>query len=207
RGEAPGVRAGEHIDYTRPFTGGPLEVGFDRFFGISASLNMPPFCYLSGDRVLHLPVLRQERMRDPLFLATDEGVRSPDFTNFGVLPRLCGEAMRFIEKHVAEAPEQPFFLYAALTSPHLPVVTNQEYRGRSGAGKYGDFVFETDTFLGAILDTLDRLQIAEQTLVLFTSDNGGLFHYWNPTEADDVKHYRVPGRAAHIRQFDHRANA
>src|SRR5690606_37722361 len=70
RAERGGVRPGDDIDYTLPFTGGPLAVGFDRFFGISASLNMPPFCYLSGDRLLHLPVLRQERMRDALFLAT-----------------------------------------------------------------------------------------------------------------------------------------
>lgn len=207
RAEQGGVRPGEDIDYTRPFTGGPLALGFDHFFGISASLNMPPFCYLSGDRVLHLPVLRQERMRDPLFLATDEGVRSPDFTNFGVLPRLAGEAIAFIERHVADSPDEPFFLYAPLTSPHLPVVVNQEYRGRSAAGEYGDFVVETDAFLGAVLETLDRLELADETLVLFTSDNGGLFHYWEAKETDDVQHYRIRGRAAHIRQFGHQGNA
>jgi arylsulfatase A len=207
RADFGGVRGGDDIDYTQPFTGGPLALGFDRFFGISASLNMPPFCYLSGDRVLHVPVLRQQRMRDTLFLATDEGVRSADFTNFGVLPRLAGEAIGFIERQVAAAPDQPFFLYAPLTSPHLPVVVNQEYRGTSQAGEYGDFVVETDAFLGAILETLDRLDLAEETLVLFTSDNGGLFHFWDAKEADDLKHYRIAGRAAHIRQFGHQGNA
>ena len=154
---------------------------------------MPPLCYLKGDRVLHLPTLKQERLRDANFLATDEGVRSPDFTNYGVLPRLAGEAIDFIETHAAAAPERPFFLYTALTSPHLPVVTNQEYRGKSRAGDYGDFVVETDAFLGALLETLDRLRLADDTLVLFTSDNGGLYHYWEPKEADDVKHYKVTG--------------
>lgn len=202
-----GVRPGYDIDYTRPFNGGPLALGFDHFFGISASLNMPPFCYLKGDRVLHLPTLKQERIRDANFLATDEGVRSPDFTNYGVLPRLAGEAIGFIEDRAAHAPEQPFFLYAPLTSPHLPVVTNQEYRGKSQAGDYGDFVVETDAFVGAILDTLDRLRLADDTLVLFTSDNGGLYHYWEAKEADDVKHYRVTGRAAYIRVFGHQGNA
>lgn len=207
RAEQGGVRPGYDVDYSRPFTGGPLALGFDRFFGISASLNMPPFCYLEGDRVLHLPTLKQERMRDANFVATDEGVRSPDFTNYGVLPRLAGEAIGFLEDHAANSPERPFFLYAPLTSPHLPVVTNQEYRGKSRAGPYGDFVVETDAFLGAILETLDRLQLADDTLVLFTSDNGGLYHYWEAKEADDVKHYKITGRAAHIREFGHQGNA
>jgi arylsulfatase A len=202
-----GVRTGIGIDYTRPFTGGPLAVGFDHYFGISASLNMPPFCYLQGDRVLHPPILKQDRIRDNLFAATDEGLRSPDFTNYGVMPRLTGEAMRFIEQHAATTPGKPFFLYAPLTSPHLPVVTNQEYRGKSQAGEYGDFVVETDAFVGALLDTLDRTGLAQNTLVLFTSDNGGLFHYWDARETDDVKHYRIAGRAAHIREFSHQGNA
>jgi arylsulfatase A len=200
-------RPGFEVDFTRPFTGGPTSVGFHHFFGISASLNMSPFCYLSGDRVLHLPVLHQPRLRDANFVATDEGVRSPDFTNYGVMPRLAGEAIGFLEEHVASAPDTPFFLYAALTSPHLPVVTNQEYLGSSQAGEYGDFVVETDAFLGAILETLDRTGVSDNTLVLFTSDNGGLYHYWQPVEADDVKHYKVTGRAAWIREFGHQGNA
>ncbi len=202
-----GVRPGFDIDHTRPFTGGPNAVGFDHFFGISASLNMPPFCFLQNDRVLHLPTLKQERMRDALFLATDEGVRSPDFTNFAVMPRFTGEAMAFIEKQAAAAEKKPFFLYAPLSSPHLPVVTNQEYRGKSQAGEYGDFVVETDAFVGAVLDTLDRTGLAQNTLVLFTSDNGGLFHHWEAKEADDVKHYKITGRAEHIREFGHQGNA
>lgn len=207
RGEVAGVRAGEHIDYQVPFTGGPLALGFDHFFGISASLNMPPFCFLEGDRVEHLPTLQQPRMRDTLFLATDAGLRSPDFTNYSVMPRLTGEALRFIETHQATHPDQPFFLYAPLTSPHLPVVTNQEYHGLSQAGLYGDFVIETDAFVGAILETLERLKLADNTLVLFTSDNGGLFHYWEPRETDDVEQYRLPARAAHIREYGHQGNA
>jgi len=199
-------RAGHDVDFTRPFAGGPTAMGFDHFFGISASLNMSPFCYLEGDRVLHLPVLHQEKMRDANFMAVDEGVRSPDFTIHGVMPRLAGEAVAFLEERAAE-PKTPFFLYAALTAPHLPVVVNDEYRGRSEAGAYGDFVVETDAFLGAVLETLDRTGLADGTLVIFTSDNGGLYHYWEAQEVDDVKHYTIRGRAAHIREFGHQGNA
>lgn len=200
-------RPGHDVDFTRPFTGGPTAVGFDQFFGISASLNMSPFCYLQGDRAVHLPVIRQEKMRDANFMAVDEGVRSPDFTIHGVMPRLAGEAVSFIERQATASPARPFFLYAALTAPHLPVVTNAEYRGKSRAGEYGDFVVEMDAFLGAILETLDRTGLARDTLVIFTSDNGGLYHYWEAKEADDVKHYRIAGRAAHIREFGHQGNA
>ncbi len=203
RGPA-GVRAGFDIDHTRPYAGGPNAVGFQHFFGISASLNMPPFCFLLNDRPLHQPVLRQEWMRDALFQATDEGVRSPDFTNFAVMPRFTGEAIAFIEKQAEE--KQPFFLYAPLSSPHLPVVVNQEYLGKSQAGEYGDFVVETDAFVGAVLDTLGRTGLTDRTLVLFTSDNGGLFHYWEAREADDVRHYKITGRAEHIRSFGHQGN-
>ena len=199
-------RAGQDVDFTKPYRGGPTAVGFDHYFGISASLNMSPFCFLRDDRVLHLPLLEQPKMRDANFMAVDEGVRSPDFTIHGVMPRLTGEAVAFIEKQAAAEVAQSFFLYTALTSPHLPVVVNSEYRGRSQAGEYGDFVVETDAFLGAILEILDRTGLADNTLVIFTSDNGGLYHYWEAEEADDLKYYQIRGRAAHIREFGHQGN-
>jgi len=199
-------RPGEEVDFTAPTTGGPTAVGFDEYFGISASLNMSPFCYLEDDRPVRLPVLRQKRIRTE-FIAVDEGVRSPDFTIAGVMPRLAGEAVEFLEKQAEQRPERPFFLYAPLTAPHLPVIANVEYRGRSEAGEYGDFVVETDAFLGAVLETLDRTGLADDTLVIFTSDNGGLYHWWEPVEADDVKHYRLRGRGQWIREFGHQGNA
>lgn len=196
-------RPGQEVDFSVPTTGGPNAVGFDHFFGISASLNMSPFCYLENERPVRLPVLHQERIRTD-FITIDEGVRSPDFTIAGVLPRLAGEAVAFIE---AQDSDRPFFLYAPLTSPHLPVIPNAEYVGKSEAGEYGDFVFETDAFVGAVLDALDRKGLADNTLVIFTSDNGGLYHWWEPQEADDEKFYKIRGRAAYIKEFGHQGNA
>jgi arylsulfatase A len=200
-------RAGYEVDYTRPFTGGPTAVGFDRYFGISASLNMPPFCFLQNDHVLRLPIINQPKNRDANFMAVDEGVRSPDFTIHGVMPRLAGEAVAFIEEQAAHLNQKPFFLYAPLTSPHLPVVVNSEYLGKSKAGEYGDFVVESDAFVGAILETLDRTKLTGNTLVLLTSDNGGLYHFWEAKEADDVKHYKMSARGAHIKEYGHQGNA
>lgn len=199
-------RNGFEVDYTVPITGGPNAVGFDHYFGISASLNMSPFCYLKNDRPLHLPVWEQVRISTN-FVSVDEGMRSPDFTITGVMPRLAGEAIAVIERQAKEKSGRPLFLYAPLTSPHLPLAPNVEYRGRSKAGEYGDFVVETDAFVGAVLDALDRTGMADNTLVIFTSDNGGLYHWWEPKEADDLKHYRVNKRGQYVKDFGHQGNA
>jgi arylsulfatase A len=199
-------RAGAEVDYSRPVTGGPTARGFDHYFGISASLNMSPFCYIENDRPVRLPVLHQPRISTE-FISVDEGVRSPDFAIYGVMPRLAGEAVAWIEQQSERKTKKPFFLYAPLTSPHLPLVPNEEYRGTSKAGHYGDFVAETDVFVGAVLETLDRTGQADNTLVIFTSDNGGLYHYWKPLEADDLKHYKVRARGQYVQQFGHQGNA
>ncbi len=204
RNERP--RGGRDVDYGRAVTGGPTERGFDWYFGISASLNMSPFCYLENDRPVRLPVLDQPRIQTE-FISVDEGVRAPDFAIYGVMPRLAGEAVGFIERHAKQNADQPFFLYAPLTAPHLPVVPNEEYRGTSDAGHYGDFVVETDAFVGAVLETLDRTGLAENTLVIFTSDNGGLYHCWDAQESDDVKHYKPSARGRYAREFGHQGNA
>lgn len=199
-------RPGDDVDYLRPVTGGPVDRGFDWYFGISASLNMSPFCYIENDRPVSLPVIHQPRIQTD-FISVDEGVRSPDFTIYGVMPRLAGEAVGYIERQAKEESGRPFFLYAPLTAPHLPLVPNEEYRGVSQAGHYGDFVAETDAFVGAILEVLDRTDQADDTLVIFTSDNGGLYHYWEPQEADDVRFHRGSKRGRYVEQFEHQGNA
>lgn len=199
-------RAGLDVDYSCSITGGPTDRGFDSYFGISASLNMSPFCYIRNNRPVHLPILHQPRIQTE-FISVDEGVRSPDFTIYGVMPRLTGEAITWIEKQSQSENDRPFFLYAPLTAPHLPLVPNEEYRGTSQAGHYGDFVAETDAFVGAILKTLDRTDQKDNTLIIFTSDNGGLYHYWEPQEADDLRYYKVRSRGQYVQQFGHQGNA
>jgi len=200
-------RPGHEVDFGVPVTGGPTDVGFDTYFGISASLNMSPFCYLENDRPYRLPVLEQERIRTD-FITVDEGVRSPDFTIHGVLPRLAGEAVKVIERQARERPDHPFFLYAPLTSPHLPVVPNEEYLGHSDCGEYGDFVEETDAFVGAVLEALDRTGLAEDTMVIFTCDNGSLYHWWDsPSKAGDAPPDKPNGRGLSMKEYGHQGNA
>ena len=89
-------------------------------------------------------------------------------------PTVSDKACRFVENATRKRPGQPFFLYYAMTTPHNPIVPNQEFVGKSRAGAYGDFVVELDHHIGRLLRQLEELGIAENTLVIFTSDNGAL---------------------------------
>lgn len=196
-------RPGYDVDYGVPVKGGPLAVGFDQYYGISASLNMSPFCYIENDRPVLMPTIPSPRTKTE-FISVDEGLRSPDFTITGVMPQLTGKAVEYIE---AQTTDTPFFLYFPLTAPHLPLVPNVEFRGKSQAGEYGDFVVEVDATVGAILDALQRGDLAENTLVIFTTDNGGLYHWWEAIEADDIAHYKVSARGKYVKARGHQGNA
>jgi arylsulfatase A-like enzyme len=90
-----------------------------------------------------------------------------------MLPRLERQAVRYIADHAAAAKSgTPFFLYVPLTSPHTPILPTPEWQGKSGLGAYGDFVMQTDAVVGAILAALDTHDLADNTLVVFTADNG-----------------------------------
>jgi arylsulfatase A-like enzyme len=88
-----------------------------------------------------------------------------------MLPRLTREAVEYVDER-AKQPEEPFFLYVPLGSPHGPIVPSPEWEGKSGLGKYGDFVMQTDAALGAVMNALQRNGQAENTLIIFSSDNG-----------------------------------
>ena len=141
---------------------GPVTRGFDHFFGISASLDMPPYAFILNDRFTEQPTVEKEWLR--------KGAAAPGFEAVDVLPELTRRAQAFLREKAAA--QSPFFLYMPLTSPHTPIVPTPEWRGKSGIGEYGDFVMQTDWAVGEILRTLDELGAATNTLVIFTSDNG-----------------------------------
>jgi arylsulfatase A-like enzyme len=152
------------VRYDRPFSGGPTALGFDRFFGISAPLDMPPFIYLRDDRCVGVPTVEKT------FLRT--GPAHKDFEAVDVLPALAREAIAYLNARGRAAEDRPFFLYFALTAPHTPIVPARGYRGRTGLGPYGDFVAQVDATVGQVVRALDRNGLTAQTLVIVTSDNG-----------------------------------
>ena len=163
------------VDFTKPIAGGPNRVGFDYFFGIAASLDMVPYTFIENDRVTVVPTV------DRSFLMTfgkpgsrtRRGPGTPEFEAEQVLPTLTRQAVEYLAQRAARAKAgQPFFLYVPFNSPHTPIAPTPEWRGRSGISPYADFVMETDWAVGEVLAALDKNGLAENTLVIFTSDNG-----------------------------------
>lgn len=164
------------VDYTKPITGGPNSVGFDYYFGISASLDMVPYTFIENDRVTALPT---ETRRFPMMDGRDnggqtrEGPAAPQFDAADVLPELARVSCDYIDRRAAEARGgRPFLLYVPLASPHTPILPTAEWRGKSGINPYADFVMQSDAAVGEILAALERNGLADETVVIFTSDNG-----------------------------------
>ncbi|HCN75953.1 MAG TPA: arylsulfatase [Verrucomicrobiales bacterium] len=163
-------------DFTRPATNGPNAVGFDHYFGISASLDMVPYCFIENDRVTAQPT---EDRGLPMFHGEDkernsrQGPAAPGFTGYEVLPTLTDKTVAYIGEKAADAKAgKPFFIYLPYASPHTPILPNERWRGKSGLNSYGDFVMEQDHEIGRVLKALDDHGLTENTLIVFTSDNG-----------------------------------
>ena len=155
-------KAGWDVDYQAEIQNGPNDVGFDYFFGISASLDMPPYVFV--------------RNRVPTEEATVEkafhrkGPAGASFEAVDVLPTITRETVKFI--HDNASMDAPFFVYFPLNAPHTPIVPTGEWEGKSGINKYGDFTMQVDWTVGEVLKALDATGQADNTLVIFTTDNG-----------------------------------
>jgi arylsulfatase A len=160
----------ENIDYAKSFGGGPIAHGFDRFFGISASLDMPPYVWLAQDRATTLPTERLADSKAPKLWRA--GPLAPDFKLEDVQPRLTAQAIAYIAERATAKNQKPFFLYLPLAAPHTPILPTREFEGKTHATTYGDFVTQVDADIGAILAALEKNGFAKNTLVIFTSDNG-----------------------------------
>lgn len=181
-----GLGNAEKTDYSKPLSPGPVDAGFDYYFGIPASLDMDPYVYIENDRTVQQPTKEIAERNQPRGVFYRGGAIAPNFKIEEVLPTLASKATSYLRER-AKTPDKPFFLYFPLTAPHTPWVPHSKYKGRSGAGIYGDFVAEVDDTVGEIMRVLDETGLASNTILIFTSDNGA---HWTP---DDRKKY--PHRA------------
>lgn len=166
---------GWNVDFTKPIANGPNSVGFDYYFGISASLDMVPYTFIENDHVTALPTVDKQfaMMLGRPRGKTRKGPAAEKFDAMNVLPALTSKAVEYIGQRAADAKAgKPFFLYLPLNAPHTPILPTPEWQGKSGLNPYADFVMQTDATLGAVLDALDKNGVADNTLVIFTSDNG-----------------------------------
>ena len=181
-----GFDGGNDFDYAQPLRGGPTDRGFDSFFGIPASTDIPPYFYIRNDRVVTAPSVPIEENYSPGWTRRPvqgafwrAGVIAPDMKLEEVMPAFTREAISWIERHGKAGSSNPFFLYVAFSAPHTPWLPEPRFRGRSGASLYGDFVMQVDDSVGAILKSLSRAGFEKDTLVIFSSDNGPV---WLPTD-------------------------
>jgi arylsulfatase A-like enzyme len=164
-----GPRGGD-VDFSRAFGGGPTAHGFDSFYGISASLDMPPYVYLSDDRSISVPSATTTNSPRPRMWRA--GPIGADFRHEEVQTRFIEKAQAYIKARAEAADHRPFFLYLALAAPHTPIVPTAAFGGRTRTNPYGDFVAQVDAGVGELLVTLDRYGLATNTMVVFTADNG-----------------------------------
>jgi len=162
------------IDFTQPVTNGPDINGFDQYYGHCGSLDMPPYVWVDTGRVTAVPT-REEgvtRQEDP-YGWYRKGPIGPDFEIEQVLPHLFDKSIAYVnERAQAEHADQPFFLYLPLPAPHTPIVPVPPFKDASGLNPYGDFVMQVDHHMGELFAALKENKLDENTLVIFTSDNG-----------------------------------
>ncbi len=157
----------KNVDFSKPITNGPTTRGFDYYFGIPASLDMTPYVYVENDMPTAVPDRTIDGSKGKKFWR--KGAISPDFEHIDVLPTLTKKAVGFIERQSAD---KPFFMYFPLTAPHKPIMPSKEFQGKSGLNEWGDFVLQVDWTVGQVLKALKRKGLEDNTLVIFTSDNG-----------------------------------
>jgi arylsulfatase A-like enzyme len=152
-----------NVDFAKAVANGPTTKGFEYFFGVDLP-NFPPYCFIENDRTIGIPdVVSTPEINRP-------GPMLAGWKQVEILPELSRRSVKYIAE--AAKKKTPFFLYVPLTSPHYPVVPAKEFKDKSKVGNYGDFVMQTDAVVGEIVRALDEHGLTENTIVIFTSDNG-----------------------------------
>lgn len=176
----------EHVDFSKPITNGPTAVGFDYFFGIPASLDMAPYMYVENDRVVEPPTKIIKGAKN--YELYRGGPCAENFKHEEVLPKFTQKVTDYINQHSRSRKTNPFFIYFPLNAPHTPILPSPEFKGKTGYGPYADFVSQCDWTVGQVVKTLEENGLAENTLIIFTSDNG-FAPMANNTHLEELGHY------------------
>jgi arylsulfatase A-like enzyme len=171
--------------FSKPIAGGPTTRGFDLYFGTSVP-NWPPFCFIENDHTVGIPTefLPPQLMGNNQ--ASQQGPAVKDWKLEGILPALGDRTIQFINEAVSK--KEPFLVYMPLTSPHTPLAVTPEWKDKSHLNLFADFVMETDAVVGRVLDALEKSGAADNTLVIFTSDNG-CAPYIGVKDLEQMGHY------------------
>jgi arylsulfatase A-like enzyme len=203
-----GFIGGNDFDYSKPLRGGPVDHGFDYFFGMHASLDIPPYFYVENDLCVQPPTDSIEASHTDSYYPIQgafwrEGRIAPGFRHVEVLPTFTDKAIAFIRNHKS-ASSSPFFLYLAFTAPHTPWLPSDSFNHSSDAGMYGDFTVQVDHSVGLVLNELEQLGYEDNTLVFFTSDNGPVWYQRDIERFDHRSTYFLRGMKADAYEGGHR---
>ena len=192
----------KEIDFSKPTGGGPRTAGFDYYFGDDVP-NWPPFVWIENDKTLGIP---DTQLTFPKHYFSNNGIGVKGWTLEHVLPKITEGCVEYI--HGQAQKQDPFFLFFPMTSPHTPISPAKAFQGTSGISAYADLLIQTDWCVGQVLKALEESDAADNTLVIFTADNGtspkcdfdqlrandtDLQHHWRGMKADAYEGgHRVP---------------
>lgn len=197
-----GLNSKPKVDFSKPIKNGPSTHGFDYSFGFCGSLDMAPYVYVENDMPTMIPTKTSINMDSKGFWR--EGVTSDDFDHTNLLQDLTDRAVNYISTKAKE--KEPFFLYFPLPAPHTPILPTTEFLGKSNTNMYGDFVMQVDDVLKQVREVLKAQGISENTLVVFTSDNGcsPRANFEELAKVDHNPSYKFRGSKADIYEGGHR---
>lgn len=158
----------DNIDFTKPIKNGPNDLGFTYAYGHSGSLDMAPYVYVENGSITVVPDSITENTGK--YSWWRKGPTSKDFIHDDVTPNFFRKSFKYINEKAKE--DKPFFLYLALPSPHTPILPTKEWLGKSNLNPYADFMMMIDAYMGQLTETLKQAGIEDNTLIVFTSDNG-----------------------------------
>jgi arylsulfatase A len=171
-----GPEAINRIDYNRAIPDSPIHRGFDTFFGTACCPTTDwLYAFIDGDRIPTPPTQLIDKSKIPKNPYTEDcrpGMIAPDFDMEEIDMIFLNKSLGFLDDHVKKSPDKPFFLFHSAQAVHLPSMPGKDFQGKTKAGPHGDFIAQFDHIVGALSDKLDELGIAENTLVILTSDNG-----------------------------------
>ena len=171
-----GLDAVRRVDFSRRIEGGPLDHGFERFFGTACCPTTDwLYAFIENDRVPAPPTQVIDKTTLPQHPYAGDcraGLIARDFPMEEVDLVFLKKSCEFIEQHVRQSPDKPFFLFHATQAVHLPSFAAPQFKGASKAGPHGDFIHQLDWMVGELMSTIEKLGISDNTLIIFTSDNG-----------------------------------
>jgi len=193
-----GLDAVKRIDYSHPITGGPIDLGFDHFFGTACCPTTDwLYAFIDGNIIPTPPMMQLDQSSLPKHAYANDnrpGMVASDFDLEEVDIKFLKKSQEFLENHVAKNSDKPFFLFHSAQAVHLPSFPGKKFKGKTNLGPHGDFILELDDVVGELMKTLERLGVADDTLVIFSSDNGPevptVYHMRHDHQHDGARPWR-----------------